>query len=141
MKEKIKLVWNLAKNDFKSRFAGSYFGVIWAFVNPIVTILLYWFVFEKALNAGAQITKAGINVPFVLWLIAGMIPWFYFSEAWSSGTNSLIEYSYLVKKVVFDIRCLPVIKIISSSFILPARSCISGSVTNPIPFVIRRRSA
>lgn len=117
MKDKIKLVCNLAKNDFKSRFAGSYFGVIWAFVNPIVTILLYWFVFEKALNAGAQITKAGINVPFVLWLIAGMIPWFYFSEAWSSGTNSLIEYSYLVKKVVFDIRCLPVIKIISSLFV------------------------
>lgn len=46
-----------------------------------------------------------------------MIPWFYFSEAWSSGTNSLIEYSYLVKKVVFDIRCLPVIKIISSLFV------------------------
>lgn len=69
MKDKIKLVCNLAKNDFKSRFAGSYFGVIWAFVNPIVTILLYWFVFEKALNAGAQITKAGINVPLFYGLL------------------------------------------------------------------------
>lgn len=38
------------------------------------------------------------ETPFVLWLIAGMIPWFYFSDAISTGTNSLIEYSYLVKK-------------------------------------------
>ncbi len=116
-KEKISMLWKLAKNDFKSRFAGSFFGVVWAFVNPIVTVLLYWFVFEKALNVGTQSTKAGITVPYVLWLIAGIVPWFYFSEAWSSGTNSLIEYSYLVKKVVFDIKSLPVVKIISSLFV------------------------
>ena len=118
-REKIdwKLIFNLAKNDFKSRFAGSYFGVIWAFVNPVVTVFLYWFVFEKALNAGSQITKSGIQAPYVLWLIAGLIPWFYFSEAWSMGTNCLYEYSYLVKKVVFNIRSLPMVKIISSLFV------------------------
>ena len=46
-----KLILNLAKNDFKKKFAGSYFGVIWAFVQPVITVLLYWFVFEKALKA------------------------------------------------------------------------------------------
>ena len=43
--ENRKLVWNLAKNDFKQKFAGSYLGIVWAFVNPIVTVLVYWFVF------------------------------------------------------------------------------------------------
>ena len=45
------LVWSLAKDDFKKKFAGSSLGVVWAFVQPVITVLLYWFVFEKGLNA------------------------------------------------------------------------------------------
>ena len=112
-----RLVLTLAKNDFKTKFAGSYLGRIWAFIQPIVTVLVYWFVFEKALNAGTQSTKSGITVPFVLWLIAGLVPWFYFQDILSSGTNVLVEYSYLVKKVVFKISTLPVIKVISNFFV------------------------
>ena len=112
-----RLTLNLAKNDFKTKFAGSYLGIVWAFVQPIVTVFVYWFVFEKALNIGTQSTKSGINAPFVLWLIAGLVPWFYFSEAVNTGTNALIEYSYLVKKVVFNISTLPVVKLISSMFV------------------------
>ena len=112
-----KLTLTLAKNDFKSRFAGSYLGIVWAFVQPIVTVIVYWFVFEKALNAGTQATKSGINAPYVLWLIAGLVPWFYFSEAINMATNTLVEYSYLVKKVVFNISILPIVKLISSLFV------------------------
>ena len=49
------LIKSLAKNDFKTRFAGAYLGIIWAFVQPVVTVLIYWFVFDKALGARAQI--------------------------------------------------------------------------------------
>lgn len=115
--ENRKLIFNLAKNDFKQKFAGSYFGIIWAFVQPIITVLVYWFVFEKALNPGSRATKAGLEVPYVLWLIAGIIPWFYFSEVLTTGTNTLIEYNYLVKKVVFKINVLPVVKAVSSVFV------------------------
>lgn len=112
-----KLIFNLSKNDFKTKFAGSYFGIVWAFIQPIITVLVYWFVFEKALNVGTQSTKAGIEVPYVLWLIAGLVPWFYFSEVLGAGTNALLEYNYLVKKVVFKISTLPVVKAISSVFV------------------------
>ena len=111
-----KLIFSLAKNDFKQKFAGSYLGIVWAFVQPIVTVFIYWFVFQKALNVGTQSTKAGIEAPYVLWLIAGIVPWFYFSEVINAGTNCMLEYSYLVKKVVFKISVLPVVKIISSLF-------------------------
>ncbi len=107
------LILNLSKNDFKTKYAGSYLGMIWAFVNPIVTILVYWFVFEFGLRAGSPIAE----VPFILWLMAGLIPWFFYSEGLNSATNSMYEYSYLVKKVVFKISVLPVVKIISSLFI------------------------
>lgn len=112
-----KLVWRLARNDFKTKYAGSYLGILWAMIQPIVTVLVYWFVFEKGLSAGAVVAKAGIEVPFVLWLTSGLVPWFYFSEALSNGTNALLEYNYLVKKVVFNIDVLPLVKIISSIFI------------------------
>lgn len=111
-----KLIWNLAKNDIKKKFAGSYFGVVWAFVQPVITVLLYWFVFEKGLNSKATDLRTGIEIPFVLWLLAGLVPWFYFQEALNGGTGVLVEYSYLVKKVVFQIDMLPVVKMISALF-------------------------
>lgn len=107
-----KLIYKLAKNDFKTKYAGSYFGIFWAFVQPVVTILLYWFVFQVGLRS----SNMG-NYPFVLWLIAGLVPWFYFSDGLNYGTNSLLEYSYLVKKVVFNISILPVVKIVSALFV------------------------
>lgn len=112
-----KLIFKLAKNDFKTKFAGSYLGTFWAFVQPVVTVAVYWFVFAKALNSGTVGLKAGIEVPFVLWLIAGLVPWFFFSDAINGATNAFMEYSYLVKKVVFKISVLPMIKIISSLFV------------------------
>lgn len=104
-----RLIWKLAKNDFKTRFAGSYLGIVWAFVQPVVTILVYWIVFEKGLNAKAEVLASGVAAPYVLWLTAGLVPWFYFSEALSNGTTALLEYNYLVKKVVFKISILPII--------------------------------
>ena len=112
-----QLIWKLAKNDFKTRYAGSYLGIVWAFVQPVITVLLYWFVFTVALPARAVAVKGDINIPYILWLIAGIVPWFFFSEALSNGTGALLEYNYLVKKVVFKISILPIIKIISALFV------------------------
>lgn len=108
------LIRELAKNDFKKKFAGSYFGILWAFVSPIVTICVYWFVFTVGMKgAGGDVD----GYPFVLWLIAGIIPWFLFSEIMTSGTNVLVEYTYLVKKIVFNISILPVMKIVTATVI------------------------
>ena len=107
-----KLILNLAKNDFKTKYAGSYLGIVWAFIQPVITVLVYWFVFE----IGLRQTGTG-DVPFVLWLIAGPVPWFFFSDALNGGTSALLEYNYLVKKVVFKISVLPIVKIISAFFV------------------------
>lgn len=112
-----KLIWKLSKNDFKTRYAGSYFGVAWALVQPVVIVLVYWFVFQIGLNNATADLKEGIKVPFVLWLVSGIVPWFYFSESLSNGTGALLEYNYLVKKVVFNINILPVVKTTAALFI------------------------
>jgi len=107
------LIWNLSKNDFKTKYAGSYLGITWAFIQPIVTILIYWFVFEFGLKASSPIK----DVPFILWFMAGLVPWFFFQEALLNATNCMVEYSYLVKKVVFKVSILPIVKIISALFV------------------------
>ena len=79
--ENRRLIWKLAKNDFKTRYAGSYLGIVWAFVQPVVTILVYWFVFEKGLKSTPSTLEDGTAIPFVLMLTSGLVPWFFFSEA------------------------------------------------------------
>lgn len=111
-----QLIWKLAANDFKKRYAGSYLGKIWAFVQPVVTVLMYWIVFDKVFQTRAQLVASGVEVPYVLYLTAGLVPWFFFSEALSGGTSALLEYTYLVKKVVFKISILPLIKVIAAGF-------------------------
>lgn len=103
---------SLAKNDFKAKYAGSALGTVWAFINPIITILIYWFVFQVAFQNG----PVG-GVPYVIWLVSGIIPWFFISDAWGGATGVLIDYSYLVKKVVFRVEILPMVRILSAFFV------------------------
>ncbi|CAM4481303.1 ABC transporter permease [Paenibacillus phoenicis] len=108
-----RILWSMSKSDFKSKYLGSVLGVIWGFITPLITILIYWFVFEFGLKAGERPDK----VPFVLWMVSGMVPWLFFSEVISGASNSLMEYSYIVKKIVFNLKLIPLIKIISSSIV------------------------
>lgn len=111
------LIWKLAKNDFKKRYAGSYFGIVWAMIQPVITVVMYWLVFDVIMNGAGRAMRGNEEIPFVLFLTAGLVPWFYFTEAWTNGTNALLEYNYLVKKVVFKISILPIIKVIGATFI------------------------
>ncbi|MCM1100379.1 MAG: ABC transporter permease [Acetatifactor muris] len=113
VKNTILMLFDLAKNDFKMKYAGSYLGLLWAFIQPIITVSVYWLVFQYGLRMGSTNDER----PYVLWFVTGIVPWFFFSDALSAGTNCLKEYDYLVKKVVFPVRLLPLIKIISSLFV------------------------
>lgn len=111
------LIMQLARNDFKTKYAGSVFGIVWAFIQPAITIVVYWFVFQVGLGAADVTAPTGITYPFVLWLICGLVPWFFFQDTLIGGTNALLEYTYLVKKVVFKISILPIVKEISALFV------------------------
>src|SRR4030066_1980545 len=93
------LILNLTIRDIRARYLGSFLNFIWAFVQPTVTILILWFVFEVGFKS-----QPVERYPFALWLITGIIPWFFFAESLGSATNSILDYSYLVKKVVFKVR-------------------------------------
>ena len=92
-------------------------GIVWALAQPVVTVCMYYVVFDRVFQSRAQAVSGGVEVPYVLFLTAGLVPWFFFSEALTNGTTSLLEYNYLVKKVLFKISILPIIKIIAAMFI------------------------
>jgi lipopolysaccharide transport system permease protein/teichoic acid transport system permease protein len=103
---------SLIKNDFKQRYLGSFLGIAWAFIQPTITILIFWFVFQVGFKS-----QPVSNYPFILWLISGMIPWFFFADSLQNATHSVMGNSFLVKKVVFQVNILPLVKIASSLFV------------------------
>lgn len=107
------LIFSLAKSDFKGKYAGSVFGIIWAFIQPVITVMIYVVIF----GSGLKMTPSNTEYPFLLYLIAGIVPWFFFVDAWQNASNCLVEYSYLVKKMVFKIQILPVVKVVASLFV------------------------
>lgn len=106
------LLLNMSKTDVKSRFSGSYFGVVWAVIQPIMTILIFWFVFQVGFRA-----QPISDVPFILWLCAAMIPWNFFADAIINSTGAFTSYSFVVKKLVFKIGLLPLVKVLASFYL------------------------
>jgi ABC-type polysaccharide/polyol phosphate export permease len=104
-----KLLIELTKNDFKQKYVGNFLGIFWAFIQPTVTILIFWFVFQVGFKS-----QPIDNFPFILWLVSGMFPWFYFAESLQNGTNAIMSNSFLVKKVVFRVSLLPIIPLLAA---------------------------
>lgn len=102
------LIVSMAKREVTNHYVGSLLGFIWTFVNPIVMILVFWFVFE----VGFKI-KTESDVPFVVWLTAGMAIWFAFADIISGSTGVIVENANLIKKTLFPSQILPIIKIVS----------------------------
>ena len=103
----------LAKIDLLKTYKGATLGWFWAILQPGITIFVYWFAIDIGLRAGNQAE----GYPFFLWLIAGMVPWFYISEVMKSGMDSMNKYSYLVTKLKFPISTIPTFVNISKLYI------------------------
>jgi ABC-type polysaccharide/polyol phosphate export permease len=101
-----KILFNLIQSDFKNRYLGNHLGIIWAFFQPLVMVAIYWFVFTK----GLRVTPVN-NMPFLVWLLAGVVPWFLINDAIMSSSRAIVDQAFLVKKVVFEVKLLPVVKI------------------------------
>lgn len=104
-----QIVWTLAKSDFKSRYLGSALGALWAFVLPLVNLGVIWFAFQQGVKSATS-----SSAPFILWLITGLFPWTFFSDGISAASNSLVEKAFLVKKVVFQVELIPLIKVLAA---------------------------
>jgi len=82
----------LAKHDFLQRYYGSFLGVIWAFLNPMFRLAIYYFVF-------AFLIFKNRDPEFILYLFLGIMPWSFFSECTKKGMKVLQNKRYLIENI------------------------------------------
>lgn len=105
-----RLIAELTHREFRSRHLGSALGLLWAFIHPTIMVALYYMVFNYALPAPGRVGGA----PFLVWLLAGLIPWFIISDTIASSSSAITDNRFLVKKVVFTTSLLPIIRLLSN---------------------------
>lgn len=103
-------IYELAKRDFESQYKSTYLGFIWGFLHPVTYVLVVLLVFTIGLRS--PVSRNGI--PFVIFLISGMIPWQFFSTTLSSITRVINSHSYLIKKGDLSLAILHIARILSN---------------------------
>jgi len=97
------LIFELVKREVAAQYIGSRLGFVWTILNPLFLVVIFWFVFGFGLKS-----RPMQDIPFSVWLTAGMAPWFNFAEIWGRATTSIVANPHLVRKVNFPTSILPV---------------------------------
>jgi len=103
------LVQSLVARELKARYRGSVLGFFWSFINPLLLLLTYTFVFSFVLPRGASNLE-----PYALFLFCGILPWTWFSSSLSESANVLMVGGNLIKKVLFPAEVLPLVTVLAN---------------------------
>lgn len=105
-------LFRLAKYELKNQHGGTFLGFLWNFINPALQVFVYWFVFSVGLRQGADIN----GVSYIVWLVVGIICWFYMNQAMLNADVSIIGFADVLKRMRFPISVVPG-KVVASNFI------------------------
>lgn len=122
--ENFKRTYAMAQITLTKRYSGSAFGVVWALIKPMVFVFAYWF----AVSVGIRGGKPMGTIPYILWMIPGIMPWFYIADALTIGGSAIRTNSHFVTKMVYPVATLPVSEILSLYFVHLMLMCITTAV-------------
>jgi ABC-type polysaccharide/polyol phosphate export permease len=112
IKKLYKLLPPLLFRDIKERYAGSVLGVFWTFLQPLLFILLYWLIFSQIMKVRIQADTG--EIPFLAFLLSGLLPWFALQEGILRGSSSIVDKRHILKKVIFPAELFPLVSVISA---------------------------
>ena len=101
-----QMIYSLVKKDLRGRYKGSILGFLWTFLNPLLQLAVYTFVFSIVLRAGIE--------RFYLFLFVALVPWIFFSSSVTTGCTCILAQKDLVKKIYFPRQVLPISYVLSS---------------------------
>jgi lipopolysaccharide transport system permease protein len=110
------LIVQFIKREVKSRYQGSYLGIVWSFITPLMMLIIYTFVFSVVFKARWGTSSGDSKVEFALLLFSGLIVFNIFSEVVSRAPMLITSNVNYVKKVVFPLEILPIVILGSSLF-------------------------
>jgi homopolymeric O-antigen transport system permease protein len=103
------LIQSLVARELKARYRGSILGFFWSFINPLLLLLVYSFVFKYLMEARFQ------GLPhYELFLFCGILPWTWFSTSLIESSGVLISGGNLIKKVLFPAEILPIVTVLAN---------------------------
>lgn len=103
------LIQSLVARELKARYRGSVLGFFWSFVNPLLLLGIYTFVFATVLKNDDKLTQ-----PYAVFMFCGILPWTWFSSSLLESSGSLIAGGNLIKKVLFPAEVLPIVSVLSN---------------------------
>ena len=103
------------KKDVRGKYKGSFLGVLWSFINPLLSVVIYAIVFHYIMRFKIE--------NYLIYLISGIIPWTFFTTSINSGMNSILFNADIIKKVYFPRIILP-ISAVSSCLVNFLISCL-----------------
>jgi len=107
--ENLYLIFRLSLYEAKSNNSMQYLGFFWELFTPTLQVAVYWFVFGFGIRSGAPID----GVPFLPWLVSGIVVWFFISPAITTGARSVYSKVAMVSKMSFPISTIPAYVILS----------------------------
>ena len=110
-----ELLKSNVKKDIRGKYKGSFLGVLWSFINPLLQVIVYAIVFPYILRMKTE--------NYLIFLICGIIPWTWFTTIVSIGTTCISNNANLIKKVYFPREILP-ISVVTSGLVNFLISCI-----------------
>ena len=99
------LILNLARQDFTDRYAGSIFGIFWAFLHPLALISIYLVVFSKIM--GSRLPGVSNIENFSVYLVCGLLPWIAFSNTIVRTTSVFQDKKHIISKIKLNLSALP----------------------------------
>jgi lipopolysaccharide transport system permease protein len=104
------LIQTLVARDLKARYRGSVLGFFWSFINPLLLLLIYSFVFSTVMYG----VRTPDVEPYALFMFCGILPWTWFSASILEASNVLISGGNLIKKVLFPAEVLPIVTVLAN---------------------------
>lgn len=108
-----KQIANLAVMDIRKTVRGAVLGWVWLFVKPLTYIAVFWFALDLGLRAGDSVG----DYPYILWLVAGLVPWFFMQDMLSTGANVYKRYPFLVNRIRFPLSAISTFYVLSQFLI------------------------
>jgi lipopolysaccharide transport system permease protein len=104
------LIQSLVARELKARYRGSVLGFFWSFINPLLFLLVYSFVFTFVMPAAHDPRVE----PYALFMFCGILPWTWFASSLNESAGVLISGGNLIKKVLFPAEILPIVTVLAN---------------------------
>lgn len=104
------MIQRISKYEEKATYQSHYLGLIWQFLNPAIQIGIYYLVFGLGVNQGREVD----GVPFIVWMLIGIIAWFFINSSILGASNSIYRQIGMVSKMKFPVSILPMVNIRSN---------------------------